>query len=65
MKFDGESGHIKTITNIASSVSSDVNQQLYWYCGSTGDKQDNQVESFFKIFDHYYFLEFRCICVSS
>uniref|UniRef100_A0A1X7VJH7 Alpha-mannosidase n=1 Tax=Amphimedon queenslandica TaxID=400682 RepID=A0A1X7VJH7_AMPQE len=42
VKFDGKSGHIKTITNIESSISSDVNQQLYWYCGSTGDKEDNQ-----------------------
>ena len=48
MKFDGESGHIKTVTNIGSSVSSDVNQQFYWYCGSTGDKEDTQVKSFLK-----------------
>ena len=36
--FDGESGHIKSITNIISGVSSDIDQQFYWYKSSTGDK---------------------------
>ena len=41
--FDGESGHIKSITNIVSGVSSDINQQFYWYNASTGNKVSKQV----------------------
>ena len=41
--FDGESGHIKSITNIVSGVSSNIDQQFYWYNASTGNKASKQV----------------------
>ena len=41
--FDGESGHIKSITNMISGISSNINQQFYWYNASTGNKVSKQV----------------------
>ena len=35
--FDGESGHIKSITNTVSGVTSNINQQFYWYNASAGN----------------------------
>ena len=41
--FDGESGHIKSIANIISGVSSNINQQFYWYNASTGNDISEEV----------------------
>ena len=37
VEFDGESGHIKSITNTVSGVTSNINQQFYWYKASAGN----------------------------
>ena len=37
VEFDGESGHIKSITNTVSGITSNVNQQFYWYNASAGN----------------------------
>uniref|UniRef100_A0A1X7U3R1 Alpha-mannosidase n=1 Tax=Amphimedon queenslandica TaxID=400682 RepID=A0A1X7U3R1_AMPQE len=42
VEFDGESGHIKSITNTVSGISSSVSQQFFWYNASTGNNIDTQ-----------------------